>query len=67
MRTVGSHVPRLYGTVSDAQQQLINDLGGLKKTAKFCNRQKSALQAYADHHKTDKSMPLHIVECLQNT
>lgn len=65
MRTIGTHVPRPYGTSSDAQQKLIDDLGGLEKAAAYCERGKSMMQAYADHHQPDKTMPLHVIERLQ--
>ncbi|GAB6051651.1 hypothetical protein JCM17960_04710 [Magnetospira thiophila] len=65
MRTVGSHAPRKYGTAAAATQQLINDVGGLKEAEKVCGRGKTVLHDYADPHKPDRSMPIHIVEALE--
>ncbi len=65
MRTVGSHAPRKYGTIAAATQKLINDVGGLKEAEAACERGKTVLHDYADPHKPDRSMPVHIVQILE--
>ncbi len=65
MRTVGSHAPRKYGTIAAATQKLINEVGGLKEAEAVCGRGKTVLHDYADPHKPDRSMPVHIVQILE--
>lgn len=60
-----SYKPRPPGTLKDAEDRLVNAVGGQEKAADICGRSRSVMARYTDPGEPGRHMPVDVVRRLE--